>query len=243
VSVLGSEEKKIKKVVYLCGPMTGLPNWNHEAFHATEKRLHEIAGYDVISPAKFFSGDTTRSRVDYMRAAWEVLSCEVASVYCLEGWEKSKGATLEVMWAHELGLTLWGGEGRDPYQWLHEQGRLAFQDFPPTAQQAQQSQPSKFETILDEAKQVVYGDRIDAYGSPEDNFKTIGEFYSSYINARFKTSINLEPEDVAHLKVLFKVGRISTGQVKLDNYVDGAGYFECGARIVKQKLEREKKGA
>lgn len=78
-------------------------------------------------------------------------------------------------------------------------------------------------TILDEAKNDVCGDRDHQYGSPEDNFDQIARFWSLYLHT------DLTSCDVANMMILFKLARNITGEPKLDNWVDIAGYAACGA--------------
>ena len=73
-------------------------------------------------------------------------------------------------------------------------------------------------SILDEAKGIINGERQDVYGSPEDSFALIAEYWSSYLE---KTVVS---GDVAMMMVLFKLARESH-QHKRDNLVDAAGYL------------------
>ena len=79
------------------------------------------------------------------------------------------------------------------------------------------------ETVLDDAKNAVCGDRDHQYGSPEDNFNQIARFWSVYLHS------DLTSCDVANMMILFKLARNMTGNPKLDNWVDIAGYAACGA--------------
>jgi hypothetical protein len=79
-------------------------------------------------------------------------------------------------------------------------------------------------TILDEAKTIINGERQDTNGNPEDSFKTIADFWSTYINGKFGVYVELEPKDTALMMTLFKIAR-ETHQGKKDNLVDGAGYL------------------
>lgn len=104
--------------------------------------------------------------------------------------------------------------------------------------------------ILSESEKCVCQDREQAYGSPEDNFKTIAEFWETYLNAVFdkderndnldKTYTNdnrtvgnhiMTAEDVAIMMCLLKIGRIASGQTKADNYIDLVGYAACAGEI------------
>lgn len=79
--------------------------------------------------------------------------------------------------------------------------------------------------ILETAKNCVCGDREQSYGSPEDNFSRVAEFWSTY------TGHPIIAEDVAAMMALFKIARIASGHAKADNWVDLAGYAACGGEI------------
>ena len=71
-------------IVYLCGKMTGLPDYNYPQFHAWAKRLRD-AGHTVRNPAEEFDGDQARTRSEYMYTAFQRLM--------LLGSPKEHGAT------------------------------------------------------------------------------------------------------------------------------------------------------
>lgn len=79
------------------------------------------------------------------------------------------------------------------------------------------------EKLLDEARQIVCGERDWQYGKPEDNFETIAAFWEAYLDTPVRSI------DVAMMMVLFKVAREATGRGKRDNLVDIAGYAACAA--------------
>ena len=87
--------------------------------------------------------------------------------------------------------------------------------------------------ILSKASEIVTKDRNDQYGSPEDNFKIIGEFWSTYLGPRIESGI--DAEDVAVMMALLKIARISTGKPNADNFVDLAGYSACAGEIALKK--------
>jgi hypothetical protein len=89
------------KRIYIAGPMTGYPELNFPAFHAEAARLRAL-GYEVVNPAEI-NADPSAGWVDCMRAdIRELVTCD--AVATLHGWSKSKGASLEVHIARELGL-------------------------------------------------------------------------------------------------------------------------------------------
>jgi hypothetical protein len=87
--------------LYLCGPMTGLPDDNYPAFHAAAAKLR-TAGYDVTNPAEN-SLPKGSPWVQYM--TFNVLrmmdNCE--AIAYLPGHEASKGARIEIALATGLG--------------------------------------------------------------------------------------------------------------------------------------------
>lgn len=89
--------------IYLSGPMTGLPNLNFPAFHAAAAKLR-ARGLEVVNPAEI-NPDTGMSWEECMRADIKAL-CDCQALAMLPGWERSKGAHLEVHIAHRLGLRI-----------------------------------------------------------------------------------------------------------------------------------------
>lgn len=79
--------------------------------------------------------------------------------------------------------------------------------------------------LLDEAKRCVCGQRQDEYGTPENNFKIIAEFWSAYKGVSFNAI------DVAMMMALLKIARVRGGNGSIDSFVDLAGYAACGGEI------------
>lgn len=79
--------------------------------------------------------------------------------------------------------------------------------------------------ILEAAHLCVCGQREQEYGSPENNFKRIAEFWSAYLG------YPIDSKDVAAMLALLKIARIASGHAKADNWVDLAGYAACGGEI------------
>ena len=103
--------------IYIAGPMTGIKDWNFPAFFAAEKQLENL-GYDVVNPAHN-DGATVQEALEsagspespnnlwsyYMkRDLPHVMDCDM--ICLLPGWQKSKGASLEVAVAKAIGLPL-----------------------------------------------------------------------------------------------------------------------------------------
>lgn len=93
--------------------------------------------------------------------------------------------------------------------------------------------------ILEAADRCVNGERDRTYGSPENNFATIADFWNTYLASRNEGGYELpiEAKDVACMLALLKIARISTGTGKADNWVDLAGYAACGGEIETTVIE------
>lgn len=93
-------------VIYIAGPMTGIEEYNHPAFHAAEAWLqaHRLDA-ELINPAWNYNGSPQVNWQQYMRRSIRQV-LEATELYVLKGWERSKGARLEVELAKSLGLKL-----------------------------------------------------------------------------------------------------------------------------------------
>jgi len=86
--------------VYVCGPMSGLPDFNRPLFNQAAQLLRE-AGYHVINPAEVPSQG---SWAEYMRVGLRAVVTEANLVAVLPGFHQSRGAMLEVAVAEALGV-------------------------------------------------------------------------------------------------------------------------------------------
>lgn len=91
----------MKKRLYLCGPITGLPNHNREAFNDAESALLS-AGFDVFNPTK--NGVPVDAPWEqHMRAdIAQMMACDGLAV--LPGAHYSRGARIEMDLAAQLGI-------------------------------------------------------------------------------------------------------------------------------------------
>lgn len=79
--------------VYISGPITGTDFGNRFAFSCARNAL-ELCGYEVVDPSEVQLDDEA-TWTDYMRADLKLLlDCDF--IYMLEGWEKSRGARIEL---------------------------------------------------------------------------------------------------------------------------------------------------
>ena len=94
---------------------------------------------------------------------------------------------------------------------------------PPPKQKAMTNR----EILLTQAISIVTQDRNSSYGNPEDNFSDIADFWNSYLTQRTKRRIMLTPQDIAHMMILMKVGRLTHNSQHADSLLDIAGYAAC----------------
>lgn len=98
-------------------------------------------------------------------------------------------------------------------------------------------------TLLEQANELIFGDRNKHYGHPRDNFKCIADMWNAYIEQVHKVQLRnhptlrggneatyISPRDVAMMMVLMKVAR-DANMPKEDNLIDIAGYAGCAARL------------
>ena len=95
--------------IYICGPMTGLPDLNFPAFDEARDIL-KAEGLIVVSPADLERNRPPLSYQENLRDDLHYfLQCD--AIYLLKGWEKSNGARLEKFVAQKLGFTFRYQEG------------------------------------------------------------------------------------------------------------------------------------
>jgi nucleoside 2-deoxyribosyltransferase len=96
------------KRIYLAGPISNMPGHNIAAFNSAADKLRE-QGFDVVNPVEMQGGDMTMPRAFYMRADIAAI-LTVDAVAVLPNWQASKGATLEVMIAREIDITVYDAD-------------------------------------------------------------------------------------------------------------------------------------
>jgi len=80
--------------------------------------------------------------------------------------------------------------------------------------------------VLDTAKEYVTKDRAADHGNMEDNFNTIGKYWSVHLG------VDVSATDVAVMMTLLKAARIKSNPSHPDNWVDACGYMACGGEIL-----------
>lgn len=98
--------------LYVSGPMRGYEEFNFPAFHAAAADLR-AAGFEVCNPAEvmlacgcqagtFCGSEFKHEWQEYLRADLRAMLDGADAVATLSGWERSKGARLEVHVARQL---------------------------------------------------------------------------------------------------------------------------------------------
>lgn len=90
-------------------------------------------------------------------------------------------------------------------------------------------------SAIDEAKEIIYGDREQTYGKPAHNLRNIADYWMHYMNTKATVitkagTAYLTPEDVCIMMILLKIARQSNSY-KRDNIVDAIGYLGLIDRI------------
>lgn len=88
-------------VVYISGPMSGITNFNREAFWLAEMAIN-LAGVETKSPAHWCSGLPYEY---YMKEDFKLL-LQCNAIFILKGWANSPGAMIEVQMAKSLGYKM-----------------------------------------------------------------------------------------------------------------------------------------
>lgn len=87
--------------------------------------------------------------------------------------------------------------------------------------------------IADYAVSLVTGNRQDDYGHPLDDFTKAGKIWEAILG------IPVSAEQVALCMVGVKIAR-EVNRQKLDNAVDGIGYFLTLTMVQQERAERER---
>jgi len=77
--------------------------------------------------------------------------------------------------------------------------------------------------ILEEANNIIHGDRQESYGTPWDNHGCTAVLVSTWLSRKYRKDIVIDAEDVCFFNILQKVSREANSH-RRDNLIDIAGY-------------------
>jgi len=90
--------------IYLCGPMTGIKDFNFPLFNTEAKRLLAL-GYEVVNPAEIVNtSESTDWQYCMRRDIIQLMTCDTLAK--LPGCWKSRGACIECDLSERLGITV-----------------------------------------------------------------------------------------------------------------------------------------
>jgi hypothetical protein len=92
----------------------------------------------------------------------------------------------------------------------------------------------EYRSILSEAADIVGNSRQDDYGDPTEDFNRISTIWSTLLENKLQTE--LTPGDVAVMMIALKLSRAAFKH-KRDNWVDIAGYAQCGDMCTNKQYE------
>jgi hypothetical protein len=99
--------------------------------------------------------------------------------------------------------------------------------------------------ILEQAHEVIYGDREQTYGSPGKNLDAIAGFWETYLRSRGLWNDNsdgLMYYDVANMMALLKIARLGNTPLHYDSLVDACGYLALADRVNTHDHQQKQKG-
>lgn len=205
---------------YVSGPMTNYPDFNYPLFRQVTKEMRD-QGFTVIDPSENDNGSSHRGWEFYIRMDLKnLMDCH--AVVVLPGWETSKGANLEVSTARALSMPIYSYPnfdlvGSSEIKVEHEPNKVT-------------------ESIIDEAKRIVGGDRQNSYGHPYNDFSRTATMWSGLLSEKLAPGQTIKPEEVGMMMVLLKMSR-HMNKKKRDNLTDAHGYLITVDMVENYKAE------
>lgn len=91
--------------------------------------------------------------------------------------------------------------------------------------------PPARKTAIQQAQDVIYGDREKTYGDPGKNLRVIAEYWSVHLSATKHKNIRLTTDDVCVMMILLKQARQANTPGHPDSVVDTIGYAALQDRV------------
>lgn len=208
-------------VIYVSGPMSGYPEYNYPLFADVAAMLRRH-GYQVINPAESDSEAKDKTWASYLRKDIRHLM-DCTHVVVLPGWERSKGAGLEVYIARQLDMPI-----------------LEMQVENRGTRQERVTLIPYYEPMAVEALRLTSGDRIESYDHPLDDYAKTAALWTTVLRGAgvLKENAEITPDLAILCMVMVKISR-ETYKSKRDNIVDAIGYLICYEKAQRERVRRE----
>lgn len=95
------------------------------------------------------------------------------------------------------------------------------------------------ETLADQAKKLVYGDRNKQYGSPAKDYERVSKVWSGLLCNKLKEGESITTEEALLMMAALKLCR-EFHKHKEDNVIDAHGYLECLDWVQRESKNVEK---
>lgn len=95
-------------------------------------------------------------------------------------------------------------------------------------------------SVLEEAQELIHGDRNTDYGHPLDNHSATAELVRAYLRRKYGTA-EFDADDVCVFNVLQKISRLANTPDHRDSLVDIAGYVGNVEMIHTERERRERR--
>ena len=87
------------------------------------------------------------------------------------------------------------------------------------------------QNLLQEAEQIIYGDREQTYGAPGKNLQAIADFWTVHLRHKYNFNGEVTTDDVCQMMILVKQARRINDPTHHDSQVDIAGYIALQERV------------
>lgn len=91
--------------------------------------------------------------------------------------------------------------------------------------------PDPPQNLLQEAEQIIYGDREKTYGTPGKNLQAIADFWTVHLRHKYNFNGEVTMDDVCQMMILVKQARLINDPTHHDSQVDIAGYIALQERV------------
>lgn len=96
-------------------------------------------------------------------------------------------------------------------------------------------------SALDEARELICGDRNNAYGPPHQDFQRSADALTAIMGEKLREGERFHAHEIAQIVILIKLSRLQWTPTKRDSWVDIAGYAACGFEAAALTSEDEEK--